>query len=86
MREADPANRVTAQTPPFLILHGDDDRIIAPAQTARLHQALRAAGVDSTRYVLKGGGHGELSDSPQMWSSAEIIDRVVEFLRAQTSR
>ncbi|WP_405067143.1 alpha/beta hydrolase [Kribbella sp. NBC_01510] len=86
MREADPANRVTAQTPPFLILHGDDDRIIAPAQTARLHQALRAAGVDSTRYVLKGGGHGELSDTPQMWSSAEIMDRVVEFLRAQTSR
>jgi acetyl esterase/lipase len=83
MRQADPAGRVTADTPPFLILHGDDDRIITPSQTARLHQALLQSGVDSTRYVLKGGGHGELSDHPAMWNSTELMDRVVEFLRAR---
>jgi acetyl esterase/lipase len=83
VRRADPVSRVTAQTPPFLLLHGDDDRIIAPMQTARLHQALRAAGVDSTRYVLKGGGHGEMSDHPQLWNSVELMDRVVDFLRTR---
>lgn len=86
IRRADPASRVTAQTPPFLILHGDDDRIIAPTQTARLHQALRAAGVDSTRYVLEGGGHGELSDNPEMWNSTELMDRVVDFLRTRLTQ
>jgi acetyl esterase/lipase len=80
IRQADPASRVNAQTPPFLLLHGDDDRVVAPNQTARLHQALREAGVDSTRYVLKGGGHGELSNNPQMWNSTQLMDRVVDFL------
>ncbi|MGC4938690.1 prolyl oligopeptidase family serine peptidase [Kribbella sp. DT2] len=81
MRQADPAGRVTADTPPFLLLHGDDDRIITPAQTARLHQALLQAGVDSTRYVVQGGGHGELSDHPDLWNNTDLMDRVVTFLR-----
>lgn len=86
MNQADPASRITAETPPFLLLHGDDDRIISPSQTARLHQALRAAGVESTRYVLKGGGHGELSDRPQLWKSTELMDRVVDFLRVHLTQ
>nr|WP_239062312.1 alpha/beta hydrolase [Streptomyces sp. SID13031] len=82
-RQADPANRATAETPAFLLLHGDDDRVIAPNQTARLHQALLAAGVDSTRYVLKGAGHGELSDNPEPWNSTDLLDRVVDFLKTR---
>jgi acetyl esterase/lipase len=84
-RQADPASRVTAQTPPFLIVHGDDDRLIPPTQTARLHQALLAAGVSSTRYVVTGGGHGDFSDNPEAWTGVELMDRVVDFLRAQLS-
>ncbi|TDW21917.1 alpha/beta hydrolase [Kribbella kalugense] len=83
MRQADPATRVTADTPPFLLLHGDDDRVIPPMQTARLHQALREAGVDSTRYVVTGGGHGDLSDNPELWTSKQLMDLVVDFLRTQ---
>ncbi|MDX6262264.1 MAG: hypothetical protein QOH84_3952 [Kribbellaceae bacterium] len=79
-RQADPAKRVTAQTPPFLLLHGDDDRMIAPAQTARIHQALRAAGIPSIRYVVKGAGHGAMSAAPDVWTSTELMDRVVGFL------
>lgn len=86
MNAADPANRVTAQTPPFLILHGDDDRIIEPAQTARLHQALRAAGVDSTRYVIPAAGHGDISGNPGVWTSTAVMDRVTEFLHAHLDR
>jgi acetyl esterase/lipase len=82
MRQADPASRATVDTPPFLILHGDDDRIITPSQTALLHQALLQAGVDSTRYVVQGGGHGELSDHPKLWSSTDLMDRIVAFLHA----
>jgi acetyl esterase/lipase len=83
MRQADPSSRVTADTPPFLLLHGDDDRIIPPMQTARLHQALRQAGVDSTRYVVTRGGHGDLSDNPELWTSTQLMDLVLDFLRAQ---
>lgn len=81
---ADPATRVTAKTPPFLLLHGDDDRVIPLAQTAGLHQALLAAGIDSTRYVLKGAGHGALSDTAEVWTSKELMDLVVAFLTMRT--
>jgi acetyl esterase/lipase len=86
MHAADPASRVTAKTPPFLILHGDDDRIIEPAQTARLHQAIRAAGVDSIRYVIPDAGHGDISDNPRVWTSAPVMDEVTKFLHARLDR
>ncbi|MGW6194573.1 alpha/beta hydrolase [Kribbella sp. NPDC055110] len=86
LNAADPASRITPKTPPFLILHGDDDRIIEPAQTARLHQALRAAGVDSTRYVLPDAGHGDISDNPQVWTSTTVMDQVTQFLHAHLDR
>ncbi|WP_246468323.1 alpha/beta hydrolase [Streptosporangium album] len=80
---ADPACHVTSETPPFLLLHGDDDRIVAPSQTARLHQALRRVGADSTRYVLQGAGHGALSNSARMWTSTQVMEIIVRFLRSR---
>ena len=58
---ADPATHVNATTPPFLIFHGSDDRIISPVQTALLHRALLKAGASSTRYLVTGAGHGDLA-------------------------
>jgi acetyl esterase/lipase len=49
--------RVTPQAPPFLIAHGDRDRIIPPSESRALHEVLSRAGVD-TRFELVGGaGH-----------------------------
>ena len=50
---ANPTTHIDGSEPPFLLLHGSDDRLVSPSQTLRLHAALRAAGVDSTRYVLR---------------------------------
>ncbi len=47
-RAADAAAHVTAGAPPFLLLHGIDDRLVPPAQNIALHDTLVAAGVDST--------------------------------------
>ncbi|MBT2225818.1 alpha/beta hydrolase [Nonomuraea sp. NEAU-A123] len=80
---ADPASHITSETPPFLLLHGSDDRIVTPAQTARLHQALRRADVDSTRYVLQGAGHGALSSAPRIWTSTQVMAIIVNFLRSR---
>ncbi|WP_329000300.1 hypothetical protein OHA18_38440 [Kribbella sp. NBC_00709] len=39
--------------------------------------------MDSTRYVVTGGGHGDLSDTPDLWTSVQVMDLVVAFLHAQ---
>jgi len=80
---ANPADLVHPAAPPFLLLHGDDDRIIAPDQTAQLHRALRTAGATSTRYVLAGAGHGHLSFNrrqARLWTSAVLLGIIRDFL------
>ncbi len=57
-RKASPLTYVDATDPPFLILHGDKDQVVPFVQSAKLHQALRAAGVDSTFIRIRNAGHG----------------------------
>jgi dipeptidyl aminopeptidase/acylaminoacyl peptidase len=82
---ANPINYVDGGEPPFLILHGTADTIISPSQTLLLHTALRAAGVDSTRYLLAGANHGDLVFLGDVaaglpWTTREVMDRAVAFL------
>jgi acetyl esterase/lipase len=55
---ADPIAHVTAQAPPFLIIHGTADLLVPPSQSVALHDALVAAGADSTLCLIDGGFHG----------------------------
>jgi acetyl esterase/lipase len=84
--DANPVDLVRPGAPAFLLLHGDDDRIIPPAQTLMLHRALLAAGADSTYYLLTGAGHGHLALSRQQarqWSSLQLMTIIREFLDRQ---
>lgn len=47
-RAASPVTHVSADDPPFLILHGTADPEVDISQSRALHEALRAAGVDAT--------------------------------------
>ncbi|MGW0829116.1 alpha/beta hydrolase fold domain-containing protein [Streptomyces prunicolor] len=82
---ADPATYVTASAPPFLLLHGSADMLVSSSQTQHVHQALRTAGADSTRYVVAGANHGDFgvladSDAALAWTSATVVNVITEFL------
>jgi acetyl esterase/lipase len=84
---ANPLTYIKATAPPFLIFHGSQDRLISPSQTLLLHNALVAAGVHSTRYVLEGAGHGDLAfmgdlEAGLPWSTRQTMGVIVDFLRA----
>jgi acetyl esterase/lipase len=83
---ANPLTYITSADPPFLIFHGSQDKLISPSQTLILHNALIAAGAHSTRYVLEGAGHGDLSflgdtKSGLPWSTNQTMGVIVGFLR-----
>jgi acetyl esterase/lipase len=83
VRDADPATYATKSAPPFLLFHGSDDRIVSPVQTAHLHAALRAAGADSTRYLVRGAGHGEIavvSGEERFWTTEPMLRIATDFL------
>ena len=84
---ANPLTYISSADPPFLILHGSRDTLISPSQTLILHNALIAAGAHSTRYVLEGAGHGDLSflgdsKSGLPWSTNQTMGLIVGFLRS----
>jgi acetyl esterase/lipase len=84
---ANPLTYISSADPPFLMLHGSQDKLVSPSQTLILHNALVAAGAHSTRYVLEGAGHGDLaflgdSKSGLPWSTNQTMGLIVGFLRS----
>jgi acetyl esterase/lipase len=56
--QASPLAHVHKGCPPFLIMHGDQDKTVALAQSEKLAEALKKADVPVKLVVLKGDGHG----------------------------
>lgn len=59
---ANPITYVSKNDSPFLIIHGDQDKLVPYHQSVLLNDALEAAGVSVTFYKVEGGGHGWFRD------------------------
>ena len=55
---ASPVHYVTKDAAPFLIMHGDNDKLVPLAQSEQLAKALEKAGVEVKLHVVQGAGHG----------------------------
>jgi hypothetical protein len=60
VRAADPSTYASIDSPAFFLLHGSNDRQVSPSQTLLLHEALRVAGADTCRWMLKDADHGDM--------------------------
>ncbi|MCZ2839389.1 alpha/beta hydrolase [Modestobacter sp. VKM Ac-2985] len=69
--DASPVNHVTADAPPFLLVHGTADWLVPYAQSEQLHAALTAVGVDSRLVPVEGAGH--------IWLGCDEVDGIVEL-------
>lgn len=58
-REASPITHVTAQSAPFLLVHGDADEAVPFRNSQRMERALREAGVDVEFMPLPGANHSD---------------------------
>lgn len=81
IQQANPVTYATPHSPPVLIFHGDDDRIISPLQTQHLHAGLLELGARSTRYVVRNAGHGILGDHPRLWLTEAVMGPTTDFFR-----
>lgn len=69
---ASPITYVSAEDPPFLILHGNQDTIVPYNQSQRLAAALKKAKVECYFITIDGGGHGG-------FRNPEIAKRIGQF-------
>jgi len=74
--KANPITYVSKNDPPFLIMHGDNDRSVPYNQSELLAAALAKAGVEATLYRVQGGGHGfgGATDTPE-----QLFEMVARF-------
>lgn len=56
--EASPISHVTADDPPFLLMHGDKDAQVSFSQSEQMEARLKAAGVTVRLLRIPGAGHG----------------------------
>lgn len=74
VKAANPLSYISDQTPPFLLMHGDQDQVVSPSQTELLHQALLKHHIESTRYIVPGAVHGG-----DYWIQPEVMQVILHF-------
>ncbi len=60
--QANPITHIQADAAPFLVIHGDHDRLVPYAQSVIFVDALRKARVPVTFHTVVGDGHGGFDD------------------------
>lgn len=62
--------------PPFLIMHGTEDKLVSPVQSEQLYEALKQNGNRVTYVKVQGAAHGDT-----VWFQKPIIDKVVTWFK-----
>ena len=78
-REASPLTHVTADDPPMLLMHGDQDTIVPIKQWEIMESALKQAGVTVRFIRVPGGKHGPNFQLPA--GDSRLPDHVGEAVR-----
>lgn len=69
---ASPTRIMSKKLPPFLIVHGTNDKVVPLFQSQKLYQAVKKAGGDARLIFIKDGGHSLRGYTPASY--------VVDFL------
>jgi len=72
-RKASPISYASAQAPPFLFVHGTDDRLVPVDQSRRLAARLERLGVPAPVIEFEGEGHG-FSDAVNQKAMQQMLD------------
>lgn len=80
--QAQAVRHVTGDEPPFLLIHGEDDRVVEARDSRQLAGRLREAGGEATLVMLPGAGHSApvlgLYDPDR---APEVLPAILAFVR-----
>jgi len=77
LKEASPINHVRWGMPPYLLIHGTDDKLVDYQQSVKMCDRMRQAGDSCELYTVDGAGHGMGS-----WEKTPAYkQKVVNWLR-----
>ncbi len=79
LQAASPITYVAPGDPPFLIIHGTEDPILAPHHAQEIYDRLKAANVPATLVMVQHGGHGLYwppTDQPQQPGPDALVQMI----------
>jgi acetyl esterase/lipase len=82
---ASPVTYVSADDPPFLILHGNKDMVVPYNQSERLSGALKKAKVECSFVTVDGGGHGGFRNPEVQKRERQFFDKHLRGVQATIS-
>lgn len=82
---ASPITYVDRSDPPFLLMHGSDDRTVPAAQTDLFEAALRAKGVPVRKIIIPAVDHSWIGQTPEVTrtTSKYALRTAIDFIDAQ---
>ena len=82
---ASPVTYVDRSDPPFLLMHGADDKTVPASQTDELEAALRAKGVAVTKIIIPAVDHSWIGKTPETTRDASkyALRTSIDFIDAQ---
>lgn len=75
-----PVNFVDGDEPPFLLLHGDRDRLVRKINSEKLAARLRAAGEPVTMHVIHGAGHSTLLSGFMSARFSPVVSQSIDWI------
>jgi acetyl esterase/lipase len=75
-KKVSPIAYVSRTSPPFLLFHGAEDKLVPPRNSTDMAEKLQAAGVSAKAVIVEGEGHGS-ADWAEKW--AKSIELAVAF-------
>ena len=84
VRVASPVRFLDSRDPPFLLIHGADDKTVDVSQSRNFHAALQAAGVRGELMVIPGVDHSFVGKSAEVTRAAALqaLNRTLAFFDA----
>jgi acetyl esterase/lipase len=80
-----PVNRISADAPPMLLLHGRDDNVVKPRNAERMAELLKEAGVEAEAILYDDIDHIEIIVAVALTGKAPVVADMNRFL-AEASR
>jgi acetyl esterase/lipase len=72
---ASPIHHVSADDPPFLLIHGDEDPVVPYYLSENMHHKLQSLNIDSDLITIKGGVHG-----PGVLNTPGVQEKMVQWM------
>jgi acetyl esterase/lipase len=84
VRLASPLSLVNANTPPVLLIHGVEDRVVPVAQSQAFHDKMKTSGAKTEILLIPVVDHSFIGKTPEATHAASIqaLNRTFEFIDA----